>query len=107
MSTWYNINDWRCTCYNKDIIQLLIDNFLGYFSLISQWYCQYQPTDFDTENDQSVWHQTRYDITNKKRMVLKVSNYIITVCPIGLTAMLAIMSVSTFVSAIILYILNC
>ena len=51
----------------------------------------------------SVWHQT-HDITNKYNDVSWEGLYIITACPIGLIEILVIMSISTFITAVILYI---
>ena len=53
----------------------------------------------------SVWHQRHFDITDKNNTtILKISTYIysITVRPVRLPAILVIMSVSTFISAVIL-----
>ena len=57
--------------------------------------------------NQSVLLKTHYDVTDKTiTSVLKVSTDVIrniTACPIGLVEILAIMSVSTFKIAVILY----
>jgi hypothetical protein len=42
---------------------------------LTEWYCQYQWTDCETLNYQSVWHQMHYDITDKNNKVsLKCRN---------------------------------
>ena len=60
-------------------------------------------TDWLIRKIMSVWHQT-HDITNKYNDVSCEGLYIITACPIGLIEILVIMSISTFITAIILYI---
>jgi hypothetical protein len=39
---------------------------LSIWSYLNEWYYQYQPTDSNTENCQSVWCQTHYEVTDKK-----------------------------------------
>ena len=61
------------------------------FSLIPQWYRQYQWTDSHTENYQSVWHQAHYVVTGKT---------ITSALKFSLTVILATMSISTFYSSL-------
>jgi hypothetical protein len=60
----------------------------------------------NTENYRPVWRQTYYDVDNKNNSSsLKVSTYIITsiaASPIRLAALLAITSVLSFITAVIL-----
>jgi hypothetical protein len=75
-------------------------------SLWSEWYCQYQQTYSDTENDWSVWCQMHYDVRIKitiKVSVLKVMTYIITALPVRLITIQVIMSVSTFITDVNLH----
>jgi hypothetical protein len=75
---------------------------------LSEWYCQYQGIDSDTENYWSVWRLKHYDITWKRvSSVFKVSTCIISSIRfrlIRLAAVPVIMSVWTFKTAIILYV---
>ena len=75
---------------------------------LSEWYCQYQGIDSDTENYWSVWRLKHHDITWKRvSSVLKVSTCIISSIRfrlIRLAAVPVIMSVWTFKTAIILYV---
>ena len=64
----------------------------------------------DTENYLSVWCQTHYDFTDKNNKVcfegLEKYYHCLSACTIGLTVILVVMSVSTFKTAIILYLLH-
>jgi hypothetical protein len=57
------------------------------------------PTDYEVSVSVMVFNTTFNNISP----VLKISTYIITDCPIGLAAIIVTMSVSTFKTAIILY----
>ena len=68
---------------------------------------QYQQTDFEIY--QSLWCQTRYDITDANNNISFEGldmNISITTCPnrLDVIAILVLMSVSTFKTAVILYI---
>ena len=60
----------------------------------------------------SVWHQTHFDLTSQMKTIpplLKIWTYIITSItghPVRLAVILAIVSVSTFKTAVILYIVD-
>jgi hypothetical protein len=76
------------------------------FDLTEWWYCQYQQTDRDAQNYRSMWRQMHYDITNKNNIAsfeyLNRHVYII-----GLAVILVIMFVSTFKTAVILFLSTC
>jgi hypothetical protein len=57
---------------------------------------QNQRTGFDAENQKSVEYQTQYDVPDKTKAGIKISAYII-----RLDAILTIMYVSTFITAVI------
>jgi hypothetical protein len=114
--------------YSKYIYRYFAD--LPFY--LTEWYCQYQRTSSDTEDYQPVWClwywrlltsvmslilkiinqcdvsdtedyqpvwcQTHYDVTDKNNNVSFEAH------PIRLAEILAIMSVSTFITAIILYV---
>jgi hypothetical protein len=74
---------------------------------LGEWYCQNQRTDWDTENNLSVWHQTRFNVTDKNNKAscedlhkhyhgYHSSSY-------RPAAILVIMSVSVLKTAVILY----
>ena len=89
-------------------IKYVIIKFIGNLDIflfdLTDWYCQYQLNDTNTGKYQSVWRL----IPKKKPItfVLKVLTDIITARPIGLTAILVIMSVLTLKKAVILYLLH-
>ena len=46
---------------------------------ITVWYCQYQLIISDTENYQSMWHQTHYDVTDEITSDLKISTLLLVI----------------------------
>ena len=86
----YNLNQMFAFIYNRtmaaignhydpisrsDIITMILSQWviLSLSSYLNEWYYQYQPTDSNTENCQSVWRQTHYEVTDKKNNVRLVS----------------------------------
>jgi hypothetical protein len=70
---------------------------------------QYQQTDSDTENHQSLWCKTHYNITDKYRIIaiLKVETDIIaniSASPIGRAGIFVIMYVKAFKTDVIVFI---
>jgi hypothetical protein len=78
--------------------------------LLANWsFDQYQQTDSDTENHQSLWCKTHYNITDKYRTIaiLKVETGIIaniSASPIGRAGIFVIMYVKAFKTDVIVFI---
>ena len=97
-----------CTKNNETTTFNNIIGLFMHFSVhLTEDYFQYQPTDSDTDNYWLVWCQTIMTLLIKTiTLVLKESISIITSVAarsIRLDVILAIMSVSTFITAVILY----
>jgi hypothetical protein len=90
---------------------LYIYRWFWHFSFdFTEWFCQYQLTDSDInwKISVSVTSNTLW-LIKTMMLVLKVSTYVntsITAPPIGLTVMQVIMSVSTFKTDIILFVVG-
>jgi len=74
---------------------------------LTEWYCQYQQTDTDTENHRSVERKTYNDVTDKSnwRQFIRSQHRISQVSEVVLLdspAIVVIMSVSTFMTVDIL-----
>jgi len=91
-----------CCCFS-----IFISNCYARFSFdLMEGYFQYQQNDSDNENYRSVWHCTHYGVTDKSNNVsFEALNKHYHSSSVRLAVILVIMSVSTFITAVILYII--